>query len=343
MSSANSFYKPILSREETHEAVAFVEETFRKRLCEELNLIRVAGQMCVLSESGLNDDLANSLRPVRFTIKAMDERPAEIVRSLSKWKRLKLMQYRIPPGKGLCADANAIRSDEKTDRTHSIFVDQWDWERTLLPEERTLESLKFYVRNVYGCIRDLERRIFERYPCIIPCLPDKIVFVHAEELLHDYPELPPSLRESEAAKKFGAVFVIGIGGDLGNGTVHDDRDPDSDDWSSPTENGFHGLNGDIIFWNPTMQSKLEISSMGIRVDAVELLRQLELRSAENLREREFQRQLLGGDIPSSIGGGIGRSRLAMFMLRKIHIGEVHPSVWPEEIIAECERLGIPLM
>ncbi len=336
-------YRSLLTPWETQEAVWFLRQTFREKLAAALDLAPIAARQLLFPEAGLNDDLHGERRPVSFAIPCVDNRRVEIVHSLSKWKRGELARYDIPVGKGIYAEMNAVRTYETADNVHSVFVDQWDWERRIAEEERTLGFLKRIVRKIYGAVLDAETAVCGRFPRLEPVLPKEIAFLHSEELSARYPEYSPAQRETEAAKTLGAFFLIGIGGILRDGRKHDDRDPDSDDWSTPTGNGFHGLNGDIVLWNPVLRSRFELSSMGIRVDGRGLLRQLDLCGCPHLRELEFHRRLLAGLIPLSIGGGIGISRLCMFLLRKAHIGEVQSSVWPERTLRECGEKGVVLL
>jgi aspartate--ammonia ligase len=250
------------------------------------------------------------------------------------------ISYKIAPGYGLYTDMNAIRADEELDNLHSLYVDQWDWERTMRPEERTLDFLKDIVTRIYDAMRQVEEEVYELFPHITPVLPDEITFIQSEDLMKQYPTLSPKERENEAARKHGAIFIIGIGHELSHGEPHDGRAPDYDDWSTPTTDGCYGLNGDIIVWNPVLESALELSSMGIRVDAEALRRQLSMTGQEHRAGMEFHRALLENRLPLSIGGGIGQSRLCMFYLKCAHVGEVQTSIWPEEQAAECARHGI---
>ena len=336
-------YQSTLTQDETQDAIPFVKDIFQQKLSEALNLRRATAPLFVLAGKGLNDNLNGTEHPVSFPIKAMGGQVAEVVHSLAKWKRLKLGQYKIPPGVGIYTDMNAIRAEEELDNLHSLYVDQWDWERTITAVERHLDFLKRIVRKIFSAMKELEREVFKHYPHIMPCLPEEITFIQSEELLQKYPKFPPVRREFEAAKTHKAVFIIGIGGELSDGTLHDGRSPDYDDWSTPTENGYKGLNGDLIVWNPVLESNLELSSMGIRVDKSALLRQLMIRNCEDRKELEFHRALLDDKLPLSIGGGIGQSRFGMFVLRKAHVGEVQASIWPEEMIDQCARHGITLM
>lgn len=335
-------YRPCLVPETMEQAIKEIKDTFQGLLSRELRLRRVTAPLFVLSGTGINDDLNGTERPVSFPVKDMGERRAEVVHSLAKWKRMKLGVYRIAPGYGLYTDMNAIRADEELDNLHSLYVDQWDWERTITAEERNLAFLKGIVEKIYGVLRQTEEMVYAKYPHITPVLPEKIEFVHAEDLLRVYPDLTPQQRESEAARKYGAIFVIGIGGPLSDGKKHDGRAPDYDDWSTETQPGYRGLNGDIIVWNPVLKSAFEISSMGIRVDAEALTRQLDMCGCPERKGLDFHRSLLEERLPYSVGGGIGQSRLCMFLLRCAHIGEVQASIWPEEMVDECAKHGIYL-
>ncbi len=326
-------YAAKLAPETMEQAITYLKNIFPEILARDLRLRRVTAPLFVLSGTGLNDDLNGVERAVSFPIKDMGDRRAEVVHSLAKWKRTKLAAYKIAPGYGLYTDMNAIRADEELDNIHSLYVDQWDWERTMRPEERTLDYLCATVRSIYAALREVEAEVYELFPHITPCLPDEITFIHSQDLLTQYPTLSPKERENQIARKHGAVFIIGIGHPLSNGEPHDGRAPDYDDWN---------LNGDIIVWNPVLESALELSSMGIRVDAAALRRQLALAGEESRAEMDFHRALLEDRLPLSIGGGIGQSRLCMFYLRSAHIGEVQVSLWPEEQIRECAKHGIYL-
>ena len=335
-------YTAKLAPETMEQAISHLKEIFPDKLARSLRLRRVTAPLFVLSGTGINDDLNGVERAVSFPVRDLGDRRAEVVHSLAKWKRMKLGAYKIAPGYGLYTDMNAIRADEELDNTHSLYVDQWDWERTIRPEERNLGFLKQIVEKIYDAMKAVEEEVYELFPHITPILPERIAFIQAEELLREFPGLTPKEREQAAARKYGALFLIGIGGALSNGEPHDGRAPDYDDWSTPTEEGCKGLNGDIIVWNPVLESAFELSSMGIRVDPEALERQLALRGCEQRREMEFHRLLLEGRLPLSIGGGIGQSRLCMFYLRCAHIGEVQVSIWPERIVAECAAHGIHL-
>ena len=336
-------YKPLLNLKETEIAIKEIKEFFQLNLSSELRLHRVTAPLFVKKGLGINDDLNGIEKPVSFEIKDMGGCTAEIVQSLAKWKRMMLADLGINNGFGLYTDMNAIRPDEILDNIHSLYVDQWDWEKVIHPEERNLEYLKKIVKNIYGVLKRIEFFIYEHYPNIKPELPDEITFIHTEELLEDYPTLSPKERETEAAKKYGAIFIIGIGGELSNGTIHDGRAPDYDDWSTPTKNGYKGLNGDIVVWNNVLKDSYELSSMGIRVDKNALLSQLEIRNVKEREKLYWHERLINGEFPLSIGGGIGQSRLCMYYLRKAHIGETQSSIWPDEMRTICEKNNIPLL
>ena len=335
--------KTLSGKIQTEEAVHFVKAAFEKHLTSHLPLTKVSAPMTVLQGTGVNDDLNGIERPVAFPVKAMDDQKAEVVQSLAKWKRLRLAEYELPPESGIFTNMNALRPDEETGPLHSIFVDQWDWEMVMRPEQRSLPFLKAQVRKIYRAILKTEAELAQEYPFLPPSLPSKITFLHSEDLLKEFPDLSPKEREARAAKQFGAIFLIGIGGNLAHGQPHDGRAPDYDDWTTPTTPETKGLNGDIIFWNPVLEKPFEISSMGIRVDARVLQKQLEIRRAEDRKTLYFHKKLLSGKLPQSIGGGIGQSRLGMFLLKKRHIGEVQTSIWPESIRKECLSCGIELL
>lgn len=336
-------YRPQLNMQETEQAIKLIKDFFELSLSSELRLRRITAPLFVKKGSGINDDLSGVERPVTFPIKSMNDAEAEIVHSLAKWKRLALAQLDIESGYGVYTDMNALRPDEVFSNIHSIYVDQWDWERVVSEEERTIDFLKYIVRKIYSIFRRVEYIVYERYPQLKPVLPKEITFVHAEELAEQYPDLSSKERESVVAKKYGAVFVIGIGGVLPEGKKHDGRAPDYDDWSTETENGFKGLNGDILVWNPILEEALELSSMGIRVDKEALNRQLAIEGAEGRKKLMWHSMLLNDELPLSIGGGIGQSRLCMFFLKKAHIGEIQTSIWPEEMIDACKQGNIPIL
>jgi aspartate--ammonia ligase len=310
----------------TEEAICFIKEKFSRRLAHDLNLINISAPIAVLDGTGINDDLNGIEKPISFSIKGIDGQKALIVQSLAKWKRLRLKEFNIEAGKGLLTDMRAVRPDENLSPIHSIYVDQWDWEKHILPEQRVLEYLKTTVECIYESLKATEKDVCKMYPEIKPELPDKIHFVHSEELLKQFPNLTVKQRETEIARSFGAVFIIGIGANLSNGEPHDGRAPDYDDWSTINEEGYYGLNGDIILWNPALHTAFEISSMGIRVDKEALEKQLEIRGCSDRKKLLFHRMLLNKQLPLSIGGGIGQSRVCMFFLKKIHIGQVQSSI-----------------
>ena len=329
--------------ENTEKAIKLVKDMFQANLSAQLSLLRVTAPMVVMSGTGINDDLNGVERPVSFPIRDMEERRAEVVHSLAKWKRLKLAQMGLEPGRGIYTDMNALRPDEELDNIHSIYVDQWDWERVIAPEDRNIAFLKKMVRRIYEAVKVTENRLYVEFPEIRPMLPEEIRFVHAEELRRMYPGLTPKERENAVTEKYGAVFVMGIGYPLEDGTLHDGRAADYDDWSTLNEDGFRGLNGDILLWNPVLKMAFEVSSMGVRVDEAAMRVQLEMRGQQERSGLYFHRRLLSGELPCTIGGGIGQSRLCMFLLRKAHIGEIQSSIWPEEMRAECREAGILLV
>jgi aspartate--ammonia ligase len=337
-------YQSILSLRETEKAIKEVKDYFERTLAWNLNLQRVSAPLFVRKGSGINDDLNGIERKVTFQIKDDKEADAEVVFSLAKWKRMVLADYGFAPDEGLYTDMNAIRADEDSlDNLHSIYVDQWDWERVITDKQRNLDFLKTIVRKIYNAIRETENHLRTLHPQIKPILPKDIQFIHTEELLEMYPGLDPKQREEKIVKEYGAVFIIGIGGELADGTIHDGRAPDYDDWVTPTINGKKGLNGDIFLWYPVLDRAFEISSMGIRVDRDAMLKQLEIRNAINRTQFAWHKRLLNGELPLSIGGGIGQSRLCMFLLRKIHVGEVHSSIWPQDMMDKCRQAGIKLL
>ena len=333
-------YQSVIDPDTTEKAIKFIKDQFQLQLSSELKLRRVTAPMIVMKGTGLNDDLNGIERPVAFPIKGLNDSTAEVVHSLAKWKRYMLGELQIPIGKGLYTDMNALRPDEDFTNLHSIYVDQWDWEKSIRKEERKLDLLKRTVKQIYSSLKRTEYLLSEYYPSLQPQLPEEIHFVHAEDLLAQYPELSPKERETTVTKEFEAVFIIGIGGELANGEPHDGRAPDYDDWTTPTKNGYSGLNGDILLWNPVLEKAFEISSMGIRVDESALLKQLEIKGEEKRKELMFHKKLLAGELPYSIGGGIGQSRLCMYLLRKAHIGEVQSSIWPDELRDTCKKSGI---
>ncbi len=326
-------YKSLLDIRQTEVAIKKVKDFFERDLAIQLNLTRVSAPLFVERQSGLNDTLNGVERPVGFDIKGMDY-DMEIVQSLAKWKRYALGKYGFRHGEGLYTDMNAIRRDEDTDNLHSVFVDQWDWERIIYKEERNVETLKSMVRRVYRSIRHTERYIAEDYAFSGLILPEEIYFITSQELEDLYPDLTPKEREYKIAKAKGAVFVMQIGGVLRSGIIHDGRAPDYDDWT---------LNGDIIVYYPVLDIAMELSSMGIRVDEAALLHQLEVRGCPERAELPFQKVLLAGELPYTIGGGIGQSRICMFFLRKAHVGEVQASAWTKEDLEICREKGVHLL
>lgn len=335
-----SDYRAMLAPETMEQAIEKLKTLFPAELSEQLCLRRVTAPLFVLSGTGVNDNLNGVERPVSFKVKDMGDAKAEVVHSLAKWKRMKLAAYKIAAGYGIYTDMNAIRADEELDNIHSLYVDQWDWERTITPADKNLDFLKAVVEKIYAALKSVEAHVYKLYPHITPSLPDRITFVHSEDLLRDYPTLTPRERETEAARKHGAIFVVGIGGKLANGEKHDGRAPDYDDWSTPTDAGHKGLNGDMVLWNSLLGSAFEISSMGVRVDKEALVRQLDLEGCPERKNLLFHRLLLEDRIPLSIGGGIGQSRLCMFLLRCAHIGETQASLWSDEMIDTCKQNNI---
>ncbi|MDO4972496.1 MAG: aspartate--ammonia ligase [Bacteroidales bacterium] len=336
-------YQQRLLPETTEVAIKTIKDSFQQKLSHALHLRRVTAPLFVLSGTGINDDLNGIEHPVAFNIDAMGGKRAEVVHSLAKWKRTKLGAYGIAPGYGIYTDMNAIRTFEDLDNMHSLYVDQWDWEKVITESDRTLDTLKDTVRDIYRAIKETEQEVYERFPHITPRLPKDITFVHTEDMQAEYPDLTPQQREREYAKKYGAIFVIGIGATLADGKPHDGRAPDYDDWVTETEGNHQGLNGDIIVWDNVLEIPFELSSMGIRVSPESLHRQLELRGCTEREGLSFHKALLSGSLPYSIGGGIGQSRLCMFLLQKAHIGEVQASIWPEEQVEQCKQHGILLM
>lgn len=336
-------YKAVLDLKQTELAIKKIKDFFLNSLSTELRLRRVTAPLFVLRGLGLNDDLNGIERPVSFPIKCMDESVAEVVHSLAKWKRVTLAEYEVQPGFGIVTDMNAIRADEDLDNIHSLYVDQWDWERVMTAEERNIAFLKKIVNKIYSAILRTEFFICETYPQLRPYLPEDVYFIHSEELLQRYPNLSPKEREDAICKEYGAVFIMGIGGKLSDGKEHDLRAPDYDDWSTPNEEGYKGLNGDLLIWYPVLNRSIELSSMGIRVDKEALLRQLELQGKEDRKKLYFHQRLLNDRLPLSIGGGIGQSRLCMILLHKAHIGETQSSIWPDEMRQQCREAGMPLI
>ncbi|MFV0482612.1 MAG: aspartate--ammonia ligase [Bacteroidales bacterium] len=335
-------YKSLLNLEETEIAIKRVKDFFESGLSSELKLKRVTAPLFVQKGMGINDDLNGVEQAVSFNVPDADNCDVEIVHSLAKWKRMTLGDLGVESGYGLYTDMNAIRNSEELSNIHSVYVDQWDWERVISESDRNIDFLKWMVEKIYNTLLRTEYLVYESWKQITPILPPKIKFIQAEELLQRYPDMSSKEREDAVAKEYGAVFIIGIGGVLSNGQIHDGRSPDYDDWSKETEHGFAGLNGDIIVWNPVLENSLELSSMGIRVDKEALVRQLNIRNAEDRLNLYWHKKLMNDEFPLTIGGGIGQSRLCLFFLRKAHIGEVQSSVWSSQMINECKAANIHL-
>lgn len=327
-------YSTRLGLKETEVAIKKLKDYFEKRLAEELNLIRVSAPLFVRKKTGLNDNLNGVERPVSFDIKAEEDVEIEIVQSLAKWKRMALYRYGFAPGEGLYTDMNAIRRDEDLDNLHSIYVDQWDWEKVINKEDRNEQTLRMVVNSIYHVFKDTEKFVSELYPFIEKVLPDEIYFITSQQLEDRYPSLTPREREDAICRERGAVFIMQIGGELKSGQRHDGRAPDYDDWK---------LNGDILFWYPVLERAFELSSMGIRVDEDALLRQLKISGCEDRKELEFHTMLLDGKLPYTIGGGIGQSRICMFFLKKAHIGEVQAGIWSSDVLERCAKANIMLL
>lgn len=336
-------YRPILDLAATEQGIKVIKEFFSDNLSTGLRLRRVTAPLFVLRGLGINDDLNGTERAVNFPIKDLGDARAEVVHSLAKWKRLTLGDYEIPVGYGIYTDMNAIRADEELGNIHSLYVDQWDWERVITAEERNIDFLKKVVHRIYAAMQRTEYLVCERFPQLQPQLPETITFIHAEELRQRYPNLSAKDREDAITKELGAVFIIGIGCPLGDGKPHDLRAPDYDDYSTIAAEGLPGLNGDLMVWNEVLGRAFELSSMGIRVDKEALLRQLKESGKEDRLSLYFHKRLVEGTLPLSVGGGIGQSRLCMYYLQKAHIGEIQASIWPESMRQECKEAGIPLI
>lgn len=337
-------YTPLLDMKQTELGIKQIKEFFQQNLSSELRLRRVTAPLFVLKGTGLNDDLSGVERPVSFPIKDLGEQQAEVVHSLAKWKRVTLADYCIEPGYGIYTDMNAIRADEELGNLHSLYVDQWDWERVITPEQRTVDFLKGIVTRIYSAMRRTEYMVCEMYPQITPFLAHDVHFIHAQDLLEMYPGKSAKERENLITERYGSVFIIGIGGKLSDGKPHDLRAPDYDDYNTvDPKTGLSGLNGDLLIWNDVLKRAIEISSMGIRVDKAAMLKQLELAGKEERTRLYFHKRLLEGSLPLSIGGGIGQSRLCMLYLKKAHIGEIQASIWPEEMRKQCAEWGMPLI
>lgn len=327
-------YDPHLSIRETEEAIKYIRDTFQKEFGKEMNLERISAPLFVEKSSGLNDNLNGVERPVAFDILGIPGEEVEVVHSLAKWKRMALHEYGFAVGEGLYTNMNAIRRDEELDNLHSCYVDQWDWEKVISREERTPETLMATVETIFKIIKHMEHEVWYKYPQAVKKLPDRIHFITSQELLDRYPDKTPKERENLITKELGCVFLMKIGGALSNGEPHDGRAPDYDDWE---------LNGDILFWYENLNCALEISSMGIRVDEASLLSQLKTAGCEDRTGLPFHRMLLNQELPYTIGGGIGQSRLCMLLLDKAHVGEVQASLWPEEMRRICRAHNIPLL
>lgn len=327
-------YDPHLSVRETQSAIKYIRDTFQKEFGREMNLERISAPLFVTKDSGLNDNLNGIERPVSFDIAGIPGKAIEVVQSLAKWKRLALKRYDFKPGEGLYTNMNAIRRDEELDNLHSCYVDQWDWELVIEKEERTEEKLKEVVSHIFKIIKHMEHEVWYKYPQAVASLPEDIHFVTTEELLELYPDCDAKERENRICEKYGCVFVMHIGDKLANGEPHDGRAPDYDDWH---------LNGDILFWFPPLNRALEISSMGIRVSEESLKEQLEKAGCKDRASLPFHRMLLNGELPYTIGGGIGQSRLCMLLLNRAHVGEVQASLWPDDMIRECAEHNIILL
>jgi len=334
----------LLGPKETELAIKQIKDFFELNLATELNLSRVTAPLFVPAGTGINDDLSGTEKPVSFNSKALNGNKLEIIQSLAKWKRMMLGQLGFQPGYGLYTDMNAIRPDEDClDNTHSLYVDQWDWERVIISEDMNRKFLEYIVKKIYSILKRTEYFVCERFLSVQPELPEQITFIHSQELLNMYPNLSPRERENKFLREKKAAFIIGIGGELSDGTIHDMRAPDYDNWSHKNGNDEKGINGDIFVWSNVLGQSLELSSMGIRVDKTALIDQLAIRGCSERKELLWHKMLLNDEMPLSIGGGIGQSRLCMYFLRKVHIGEVQASVWPEETIEQCKQNKIRLL
>ena len=332
--------RALLRREQ---AISFVTEEFSTGLQKELNIIPVSGPLVVLDGTGINDDLNSIERPVKFPIKSLNDKNAVVVHSLAKWKRIRLKELEIEPGEGIITDMRALRPDEDYSPIHSIYVDQWDWEKVIVPQDRQLDYLFSTVKSIYEVIIQTEQNVEAKYPQLKAVLPEQITFISSEDLLQKYPTFTSKERENAICKEFGAVFIYGIGGELSNGELHDARAADYDDWSTENSAGFRGLNGDILVWNPVLESAFELSSMGIRVDKEALTKQLEIRDSLDRKNLLFHSMLLDDQLTESIGGGIGQSRMCMFMLKSRHIGEVQASIWDGKVKEKLKEESIELL
>lgn len=327
-------YKTCLDGRQTEKAIKFIKDTFQHEIITSLNLQRISAPLFVRPETGLNDNLNGVERPVSFDAPCIDGNMLEIVHSLAKWKRMTLGRYGFETGEGLYTDMNAIRRDEEVDNLHSMYVDQWDWEAVIKKSDRTIETLKNYVERIYTAMKSTQSRVCQKFDGIVNNFPDKITFITTQELEDMYPDLEPKERENKILREKKAVFLMQIGKKLASGEKHDGRAPDYDDWE---------LNGDILMYYPVLDMAFELSSMGIRVDEDTLLAQIKESGCEDRLELEFHKKLLNKELPYTIGGGIGQSRLCMFMLSKAHIGEVQASVWPDEMRKICNENGMKLL
>lgn len=327
-------YDPVLDLRQTQEAIKYIRDTFQKEIGRALHLSRISAPLFVQKSSGLNDNLNGFESPVSFTINEIPGEQIEVVHSLAKWKRMALKKYGFKMHEGLYTNMNAIRKDEEVDNLHSYYVDQWDWEKVIAKEERTEETLKRHVKKIFKVIKHMEHEVWYKYPHAVNRLPDKIHFFTSQELEDCYPDLTPNERETAICKELGCVFVMGVGCKLKSGIKHDGRAPDYDDWN---------LNGDILFWFEPLQCALEISSMGIRVDEDTLVKQLEAENCLDRLKLPYHSQIVNKELPYTIGGGIGQSRLCMLLLKKVHVGEVQASIWPQEMIDECTKHNINLL
>lgn len=327
-------YKSNMSLRETERAIKLVKDVFEKKLAKKLKLERISAPIFVPATAGLNDDLNGTERAVRFDIAEIGDYDAEIVHSLAKWKRMALYNYGFKTGEGLYTDMNAIRRDDSIDNTHSVYVDQWDWETVISRNQRNFKFLKATVRKIVSAIVDTQNFVKQQFPMLTTDLKKEVFFITAQELLDRYPDLSAKEREFEITKEYKTVFIMQIGDYLSDNQMHDGRAPDYDDWK---------LNGDLLFWNEIMSEPLEISSMGIRVDADSLIYQLDIRDKKERLAHEYHKKIVDGSLPFTIGGGIGQSRLCMLILQKLHVGEVQVSVWPIAMLAECEKNNIKIL
>ena len=327
-------YDPVLDLRQTQEAIKYIRDTFQKEIGRALQLSRISAPLFVPKSSGLNDNLNGVETPVSFIIPQIPNEEIEVVHSLAKWKRMALKKYGFKMHEGLYTNMNAIRKDEEVDNLHSYYVDQWDWEKIISKEERNEETLKRHVLKIFKVIKHMEHEVWYKYPHAVNRLPDKIHFFTSQELEDRYPDLTPTERETAMCKEYGCIFVMGVGKKLKSGIKHDGRVPDYDDWD---------LNGDILFWFEPLKCALEISSMGIRVDEDSLVKQLETENCLDRLQLPYHQQIMNKELPYTIGGGIGQSRLCMLLLKKAHVGEVQASIWPQEMIDECSKHNINLL